>query len=91
MELLQKGGSSGDRGALLSEIHKGARLKKVATNDRSAPLVPGGVSNGPAPSRRFLSRADVAQSAFSNPATGICSSGPSVTGEKHGQHLGEYG
>lgn len=25
------------RGALLSEIHKGAKLKKTVTNDRSAP------------------------------------------------------
>lgn len=31
------GGKS--RGALLSDIHKGARLKKTVTNDRSAPVV----------------------------------------------------
>ncbi|KAJ5975816.1 hypothetical protein N7481_009523 [Penicillium waksmanii] len=28
-----------DRGALLSDIHKGTRLKKAVTNDRSAPVV----------------------------------------------------
>ena len=27
-----------DRGVLLSQIHKGARLKKAVTNDRSAPV-----------------------------------------------------
>lgn len=27
------------RGALLNEIHKGTRLKKTVTNDRSAPVV----------------------------------------------------
>ena len=27
------------RGALLSDIHKGARLKKVVTNDRSGPVL----------------------------------------------------
>lgn len=31
--------SSKDRGALLSQIHKGAKLKKAVTNDRSAPAV----------------------------------------------------
>ncbi|XP_015914658.2 WAS/WASL-interacting protein family member 1 [Parasteatoda tepidariorum] len=31
-----------DRNALLSQIRKGARLKKAETNDRSAPLVNGG-------------------------------------------------
>ena len=30
-----------DRGALLASIEKGAKLKKVTTNDRSAPLVDG--------------------------------------------------
>lgn len=36
-----KGGGGGavSRGALLSEIHTGARLKKTVTNDRSAPVV----------------------------------------------------
>ena len=29
------------RGALLSEIHKGAKLKKTVTNDRSAPYLDG--------------------------------------------------
>ena len=28
-----------DRGALLGDIHKGMRLKKTVTNDRSAPVV----------------------------------------------------
>ncbi|KAJ5917658.1 hypothetical protein N7466_011212 [Penicillium verhagenii] len=38
-----------DRGALLSDIHKGARLKKAVTNDRSAPIVgkSGGSSAAP--------------------------------------------
>lgn len=31
--------SNKNRGALLSQIHKGARLKKTVTNDRSAPVV----------------------------------------------------
>ena len=35
------GGGQADRGALLSQINnfKGAKLKKVETNDRSAPIV----------------------------------------------------
>lgn len=33
------GGGEVSRGALLSDIHKGARLKKAVTNDRSAPVV----------------------------------------------------
>ena len=36
----KKSGGS-DLGALLSDIHKGARLKKTVTNDRSAPAVVG--------------------------------------------------
>ena len=28
-----------DRGALLGDIHKGMKLKKTVTNDRSAPVV----------------------------------------------------
>ncbi|OAX76883.1 hypothetical protein ACJ72_08824, partial [Emergomyces africanus] len=38
-----------DRGALLTDITKGARLKKAVTNDRSAPMVgkPSGASAGP--------------------------------------------
>jgi hypothetical protein len=35
------GGSKGgkkERGALLSDIHKGMKLKKAVTNDRSAPI-----------------------------------------------------
>ncbi|KNC50837.1 uncharacterized protein AMSG_06740 [Thecamonas trahens ATCC 50062] len=32
-------GGGGGRGALLSSIHKGAKLKKTVTNDRSAPKV----------------------------------------------------
>lgn len=33
-----KGGKKQDRGALLSDIHKGMKLKKAVTNDRSAPI-----------------------------------------------------
>ena len=36
-----KGGGTANRGALLGEIHKGAKLKKTVTNDRSAPVVGG--------------------------------------------------
>lgn len=32
-------GKPTDRGALLSQIHKGAKLKKTETNDRSAPTL----------------------------------------------------
>ncbi|XP_019865300.1 WAS/WASL-interacting protein family member 2 isoform X2 [Aethina tumida] len=38
------GGGADARGALLKQIHKGTTLKKVVTNDRSAPIV-GKVSN----------------------------------------------
>lgn len=31
-----------DRGALLSDIHKGRKLKKAVTNDRSAPVLDSG-------------------------------------------------
>ena len=31
-----------DRGALLGDIHKGMRLKKTVTSDRSAPVVDSG-------------------------------------------------
>ncbi|CEF66111.1 WH2 domain-containing protein [Strongyloides ratti] len=34
-----------DRGALLSDIHKGIKLKKAVTNDRSNPLIAGKVGN----------------------------------------------
>lgn len=34
-----KGGKAPSRGALLDSIHKGAKLKKAVTNDRSAPVV----------------------------------------------------
>ena len=37
------GGAGADRGALLSSIQQGKALKKTVTNDRSAPLVGGGV------------------------------------------------
>ncbi|CAP92171.1 Pc13g11020 [Penicillium rubens Wisconsin 54-1255] len=42
-------GQAKDRGALLSDIHKGAKLKKAVTNDRSAPQIgsSGGVSAAP--------------------------------------------
>ena len=36
-------GKPAERGALLSQIHKGAKLKKVETNDRSAPQVAAGM------------------------------------------------
>ena len=32
-----------ERGALLNQIHKGAKLKKAVTNDRSAPQVAGNI------------------------------------------------
>lgn len=34
-----KGGKASDRGALLNQIHKGAKLKKAVTNDKSAPVL----------------------------------------------------
>ena len=37
----KKGGGAPDRGALLNQIHGGAKLKKTVTNDRSAPVVGG--------------------------------------------------
>lgn len=37
-------GKPQDRGALLSQIHGGAKLKKAVTNDRSAPVVGGSKS-----------------------------------------------
>ena len=33
------GGNPKDRGALLNQIHKGAKLKKTVTNDKSAPIL----------------------------------------------------
>ena len=36
------GGGGAGRGALLTSIHKGAKLKKTVTNDRSAPQLVGG-------------------------------------------------
>uniref|UniRef100_A0A914YPM4 WH2 domain-containing protein n=1 Tax=Panagrolaimus superbus TaxID=310955 RepID=A0A914YPM4_9BILA len=33
--------STNERSKLMNDIHKGARLKKTVTNDRSAPIVPG--------------------------------------------------
>lgn len=33
--------ASQDKGALLKQIQKGAKLKKAETNDRSAPIVDG--------------------------------------------------
>ncbi|KAI3046542.1 hypothetical protein CBS147352_7229 [Aspergillus niger] len=44
------GSAAKGRGALLSDIHKGAKLKKTVTNNRSAPMVSGGgaKSSGPA-------------------------------------------
>ena len=38
---VKKSGKPQDRGALLSSIHKGAKLKKTVTNDRSSPQVGG--------------------------------------------------
>uniref|UniRef100_A0A0K0E3J0 WH2 domain-containing protein n=1 Tax=Strongyloides stercoralis TaxID=6248 RepID=A0A0K0E3J0_STRER len=34
-----------DRGALLTDIHKGIKLKKTVTNDRSGPLIAGKINN----------------------------------------------
>lgn len=31
--------AAADRSALLNQIHKGAKLKKAVTNDRSAPII----------------------------------------------------
>lgn len=36
---IKKAAKAPERGALLSQIHKGAKLKKTVTNDRSAPTV----------------------------------------------------
>lgn len=35
------GGGADNRGALLSSIRQGAKLKKTVTIDKSAPLIPG--------------------------------------------------
>ncbi|KAM3928543.1 WAS/WASL-interacting protein family member 3 [Leptodactylus fuscus] len=46
-KLKQETGGGGGRSALLADIHKGARLKKVAEiNDRSAPVIEGAKKNG---------------------------------------------
>ncbi|KAF4224921.1 hypothetical protein CNMCM6805_007439 [Aspergillus fumigatiaffinis] len=42
-------GETKDRSALLSDITKGTRLKKTVTNDRSAPLIAGGVKSAAPP------------------------------------------
>ncbi|KAF7174623.1 hypothetical protein CNMCM6106_000002 [Aspergillus hiratsukae] len=42
-------GEAKDRSALLSDITKGTRLKKAVTNDRSAPLISGGVKSAAPP------------------------------------------
>ncbi|XP_056375871.1 WAS/WASL-interacting protein family member 3 [Hyla sarda] len=44
-KLKQETGGGG-RTALLSDIHKGARLRKVEVNDRSAPVIDGAKKNG---------------------------------------------
>uniref|UniRef100_A0A0N4ZEI6 WH2 domain-containing protein n=1 Tax=Parastrongyloides trichosuri TaxID=131310 RepID=A0A0N4ZEI6_PARTI len=41
---LGKAAPKADRGALLNDIHKGFKLKKTVTNDRSTPLIAGKVS-----------------------------------------------
>lgn len=41
-----KGGKAADRGALLNQIHKGAKLKKAITNDKSAPVLSAPKSTG---------------------------------------------
>ncbi|XP_072009799.1 WAS/WASL-interacting protein family member 3 isoform X2 [Engystomops pustulosus] len=46
-KLKETGGGGAGRNALLADIHKGARLKKVTeVNDRSAPVIEGAKKNG---------------------------------------------
>src|SRR6218665_3726638 len=40
-----KASGSGDRSALLTDIHKGFKLKKTVTNDRSSPIVSSAFNN----------------------------------------------